>query len=293
MKLNFLNNLILMFSLFIAGEAMSEPANFLSWPKSKNMKVETLNGREMSPEIHRMMSHLDLTMNSLELGMVDSASSHIASALSEVKSIEVKSQSDKMKTVIPFGRFRYQWNGKEAEHFVPVWEGDAVTEIIDDASGGQMNKIAIRDVSINHILISLDMKATTALMNKALESLKMGNVPNAVSEIQQIYSETFISEELIEEPIALVWANILLSREMIEKRNYQAARYTLRRAETELRALERDKKNMPNQLESKEIRSEINSLYAILNEKSPGVMLKAKNKTLEWARKVKKWARPS
>ena len=42
-----------------------------------------------------------------------------------------------------------------------------------------------------------------------------------------------------------------------------------------------------------EIRSEINSLYAILNEKSPGVMLKAKNKTLEWARKVKKWARPS
>lgn len=265
-------------------------ANSKILPLEKRFEILATTEKITSETAQKLVGHLTLATMSLDFRLKSSAIDHLETARAEASSLlkDLKSPGKELKN-LSFGKFTYDIGESEKAYYVPVWFSEGVIEEFVDHSLGLGSKVEIVNSSIIQTTVNLNMKSTLALLSKAQEEVSQNEYEKAQATLSLILKDSIISENKVTDPVLTVWSNLILTREFMENEEYKSARFTMKKAQSSLKLLEKNKILIKDGAEARELHEELNAIARSLDEKAPGFMLKAKNKTKEWILKVRRW----
>ncbi len=258
-------------------------------PLEERFKLFGTVERAASESAQKMIGHLTLAQQSLEFKLKTSALNHLQTAKAEASFLLKEKINQSQELSLPFGRVTFEMGSGDTQIYIPVLIGEGFEGELDDLTMGKLEKVKIKNMSIVHRVVKLEMISAMKLMNSAQEQVENDQFNEASLTLDKLYAGMLVSEEKVKDPLLSVWANLVLAREFMNKSSYKSARYTLRRAQDELKRLEKEKVLKKSNLAAKELMSEIALLTKNLDEKAPGPWLKVKSKTKEWIGKVRTW----
>jgi len=259
-------------------------------PLNERFNVIAIEEKLASEGIQKMIGHMTLASIAIDYKLKESALNHIETAKVEALMVLKDSQkgTQELKS-LPFGKLTYDIGEENKEYYLPVWFGEGINGEVTDYSKGKGSKLEIKNSSIVHSTVRLNMKTTLDMLDRSKEALLKGNYGIAGLSIKTIFNDVLVSEEAVSDPILTVWSNMVLAREFMEMGEFTSARFTIRKAQQSLKELVKSKVLKKNSDESVALELELETLTKGLDEKSPGIILRAKNKTKEWVTKIKAW----
>ncbi len=259
-------------------------------PLQKRFETTSSVEAMASDRAQRLIGHASLANMAIDFRLKDSALQHLGSASAEAAGfLGAKGTVTGELQGVNLGKVTYDVGSADRDLYVPVWQSDAVREEFVDHSQGLGKKVSIQSSSVIQTTVNLNMKTTLAGLARAKDLLAKNDYAGAQGTIQELMKQVLVSENQISDPVLAVWSNLALAQEFIDKREFKSARFTLKKARAALVDLERAKVLTKDEDEAQELGDEIEALTKTLDEKSPGLFLRAKLKTRDWISRVKKW----
>lgn len=257
-------------------------------PLEKRFSAADIRERPVSEKAQLLLGHLSLSIQSTELGLGDSALVHLQDA--RKAALEVFNEwkdTSKDLTGIPFGRLQDKEQGQN--FYVPVLVGEGVREIYKEDSSRKEPRVEITDANIVTLSLRLNAKKTLEAIDGAIQEVRSKNYLKAKGQLNEIWANALVSESVVDEPIMIVWGNVVLAEQFLQMKQFKSARFTLGKAKENLKKLEAQKILSRDADEVKRLQKELDDLEKNLNEKSPKLLQRARNKLKEWGKKVKSW----
>lgn len=259
-------------------------------PLQKRFETTSSVEAMASDRAQRLIGHASLANMAIDFRLKDSALQHLGSASAEAAGfLGAKGTVTGELQGVNLGKVTYDVGSADRDLYVPVWQSEAVREEFVDHSQGLGKKVSIQSSSVIQTTVNLNMKTTLAGLARAKDLLAKNDYAGAQGTIQELMKQVLVSENQISDPVLAVWSNLALAQEFIDKREFKSARFTLKKARAALVDLERAKVLTKDEDEAQELGDEIEALTKTLDEKSPGLFLRAKLKTRDWISRVKKW----
>lgn len=282
--------LIVSFLLFITTvHAFNGPVTEIL-PLKKRFEIVTSDQKLSSESAQNLIGHLSLALLSLDYNLVESSRKHLADSEREArKLLASKIRETSELPGLKFNKFSYGLEKISRDVYVPVIYSEDVNQEFIDHSFGKGEKLEIKNTSIVQSTMKLNFNITISHMVKARAELDKGNTSAGKTILETIFAEAIVSEQELNDPVLAVWSNIILARQFMDRGEFKKARFTLGKAKEGLRHLEKKEILSTYEEEATELHNEIDSLAKGLNEKSPGLLFKTKERTKLWIRKIKDW----
>lgn len=264
-----------------------------TYPSSLSLEnkfnLEFLEEQATSESVQKLMGHLSLAIISIDYKLKTSAIDHLESARAEADGLIKNVLNTSKELKLPFGIFRYGKGSGEEEYYLPIWLSEGTSEKVIDHSKGKNSKIEIQEISIVQILVRLNVKRTLELLTQAQDDLGKDKYDTAKEKLEQIYDETIISENVVKDPLMMLWGNMVLARDFMSEGNYKNAKFTLNKVKISLKQLEKDKVLKKNEADVISLYQELEQISKELDQKAPGMMKRVKGKMKDWTIKMKQW----
>jgi hypothetical protein len=293
MKRNFLQVVLLMSSLSPGlCLAFYEPES-RTLPLEERFSIDSETEKLASEGAQKLVGHISLASMSIDYRLKTSAVDHLQTAKAEASALLKTSKDEKAEMKgLPFGKLVYDLGAEEKKYYVPIWLGEGLSQEYKDHSKGKGkgSKLEIKKSTIIHSTVRLNLKRLLELLGKAQKELSEDNYDQAQMTIMMAMNDTLVSEEVVKDPLLTIWSNLVLANDFIERSEFKSARFTLKKAQEEIKRLDTDKVLKNDAKKSKDLHLEIDRLAKVLDDKDPGIMKKVKKKIKEMVQKVKSWA---
>jgi hypothetical protein len=135
--------------------------------------------------------------------------------------------------------------------------------------------------------MTLDTKITDEQLTKAQTAMSKKQYDVAVDALQNI-SKGIITEIVVEDrPLEAVRDNLILSRELLQDKDYRGASFALKHANTELAKFEKANPDDTDTAKIKKMQSQIYTLQASIDKQEPSALKTAETKIDSWIKYVK------
>lgn len=190
---------------------------------------------------------------------------------------------------VRFGRVLY---GQESSYYIPIADDTyAVRTYARGPFWASHKGIAVRDVEMVNVNISINPEKATAHLQAAKEKINGGDYKAADTELKDLLDESLTETTATDQPLAKLQDNIYLARILIRQENYDGARYALKHAKNALNDYEKSLATPESRANADNLRNDIDTLDETIQKRDPTLLKKAADKVDGWWKKLKSWTR--
>jgi|GEM_PF-3191072 len=235
-----------------------------------------------------IMGDINIASIALMFGMNDDALNHITAARKAISTFNGQMGSYNSTNPMTAGKLSYKTAQGTQDYWIPVMEDRfSVRSIGGDHLASKNPDIDVKDAQIVHYQMVLDTKVTDEQLAKAQTAISAKQYDVAMTALQNINKAT-IAETVVENrPLEAVRDNLILSKELLNDKDYRGASFALRHANMELALYEKTNPNNKDSAQIKDMQKKIYSLQASIDKKDPSALKTAETKINEWIKDVK------
>ena len=240
-------------------------------------------------ETSAMMGQVNLARHALDLGMNKDAADHIAKAREIAGKLEKQSPELSVASTLRAGNKVYTFNDDYKDYLIPVVDdlfttGDYNVMV---KAHKQKDEVAENDVETGRFKLSLDIRNVEKALDQSGSLASAGKISQARTALNGIYVGAVETAEAYEDPLWAVQDNLRASHSMILNKDYDGARYALKDAEKELKAIKTVDKYSGDSGTIIRLEKEISTLNDSLSSKDPTAIQKAEKTVSGWLNDVR------
>lgn len=263
--------------------AADKVASHIPPAKAGSFYLQQLN------ESSEMMGQIALARASLDLGMDDDALHHLKRAEKLAMALQKQSPEMAVTSTLRFGDQMYSFNNEYKDHLIPVVDDIFTVKDYDITvkRDPKKTKAAESDAGIERYQLSLNIDNVKAALNRATELTKKKEILSARTALNDIYKGAFESTAVYDNPIWAVHDNLMLANAMVKEKDYDNARFALKRAESGLKALQKHDDYAEDQKLFKRLEKEVHELHTALRKEDPNLLQKAGDDISSWLKNLR------
>lgn len=236
-----------------------------------------------------MLGQIDLVRSSLDLGFTDDALDHIQQA--QKLAAELKKQSPDLfvASTLKVGDKIYTFNEEFKHYLVPVVDNrftytDYNMKVKIDPSKDQISE---KDASVERYMLSLDLRNVEAALERAKTFTEEDKLIDATLALNSVFDGAFENFVNYTDPIWAVHDNLIASQAMVIDENYDGARFALKTAEKELKAVEKSNIYPEDSNTLAVMKGEVIALQTMLRDRDPTILQKTEKSISKWLKNIR------
>jgi tetratricopeptide (TPR) repeat protein len=236
-----------------------------------------------------MMGQIALARQSLDLGMDDDAVYHLDHAQKLANELQAKTPELAVASTLRFNDKVYSFNNEYKDFLIPTVD-DLFTVADFDAKikrNPTKDKVSEKDAGIGRYQLALDIRNVQAALKSAKELTQKGDILEARLALNNVYKGAVENSIVYEDPIWTVHDNLMVANAMVKEKDYDGARFALKKAESELKTIESYDKYASDQPALKKLGEEVKALHATLRKDDPNILKKAGEKISAWLKDIR------
>lgn len=259
-------------------------------PISKEISAIESKDKVTVRDVDKMLGHLSLAEQSMDLGMKASALENLQAADTLAKSLMKTRPEIIAKYRFKYGKMGYTVGVEERDYYIPVAEDIGFgAQFANLTKNPKAPKIEAQRLDIVRTTLQLNLNSVQKAIAEAKTQVNASNFTAARTSLEGVFNDALASVETVTNPVWSVWGNLVLAQQFINAKDYSSARFSLTAAQSELSKLESDGSLAQNATDAKALRTEIDSLNANLKSNDPTAMGKVHAALNRWTQKVKTW----
>lgn len=235
-----------------------------------------------------MMAQVDLAKRALDLGLGKDAVYHLNQATKYATELKKKSPEMITASTLRYNNKVFTFNNKYKDYLIPAVDdlftvSDYNTKINRNP---KKDKAAEEDTGIGRYQLALDIRNVESALNKSKQLATKGDVMLARHELNNLYKGAVENSMVYEDPIWAVNDNLMMTRALINEKDFDGARYALKKAAEELSTIKKADKYKGDAKTLATLESDINSLQQTIKKDDPGIVTKIGEKISHLLSKV-------
>lgn len=236
-----------------------------------------------------MLAQVALARKSLDLGMNDDAVLHINKALDVAAKLEKQSPALAVATTLRFGKQVYTFNNQYKDYLIPAVDDmftvDDYDTRVTHTGKNQQKKVtdeAVANAGISRYRLQLDIRNVDAALHSAKDFAQKGEIEHARLALNDIYTGAVETSAVYEDPVWAVHDNLMVANAMLRDKDYEGARFALKRADSGLKAIEKSGLAGDDAGALAGMQKEVTALRNTLRADNPDVLQKAGESISHW-----------
>ena len=236
-----------------------------------------------------MMGQVALARQSLDLGLDEDAVYHIGRAQKLATRLQAKSPSLAVASTLRFNNKVYTFNNEYKDYLIPAVD-DLFT--VDDYDlkvkrNSKDDVVSEQEAGIARYQLALDIRNVQAALKSAKGLASKGDIDKALIALNNVYKGAVESSLVYDDPIWAVHDNLMVSNALIKEKDFDGARFALKRAQKELKTIEGYDKYVSDRPTLQKLQREIADLHKTLREDDPDLLQKAEDEIAGWLKDVR------
>lgn len=236
-----------------------------------------------------MMGQIALARKSLNIGMDKDASYHLAKAQDLASQLEKKSPEVATTSTLRYNDKVYSFNDKYKDYLIPAVD-DLFTIKDYDAklkSDVKKDRITEEDAGVGRYQLELDIRNVQEALKKSKEEAQKGEINKARNALNEVYKGAVENSVVYADPIWIVHDNLMVANAMIKDKDFNGARYALKKAQSELKTLQKHDDYADDSKTLKRLEKEAADLHESLGIDDPSLLQEAEDKISGWLKDVR------
>lgn len=251
--------------------------------------------RQLQTTASVILGNINIASIALVYGMNDDALSHINAARKSISDFDrqVSTYNYGMTpysstTPMTAGRLGFKTAQGESDYWIPVVNDRfSVRTINGERLTSRSPDVDFTDAQIVHFKMVLDTRTVDEQLAKAQNAINQKQYDVAMTALQNV-SKGAITETVAEDrPLETTRDNLILSRELLQDKDYRGASFALQHANTELARYEKANPDSADTAQIKDMQSKIYALQTSIDKNEPSALKTAEAKIDGWIKDIK------
>lgn len=240
-------------------------------------------------EASDLMGQVNLVRRSLDLGLAQDAVYHIDNALKLADTLQQKSPELAVVSTLRFNGKVYTFNNKFKDYLIPAVDDMFTVNDLDvklKKNPKQDDVDALAD-GVGRYQLAVDIRNVEGALTTAKDLAQKGDLPKARAALNDIYKGAVESSQVYDDPIWVLEDNLVVANTLIKDRDFDGARFALKKAETELKSIRTVDKYAADSAVLEQMGGEIAQLRTTIREDDPSWLQSAGDRISTWLRDIR------
>ena len=237
----------------------------------------------------KMMGQIALARKSLEIGLDQDASYHIAKAQDMASQLQKESPEIITSSTLRYNDKVYNFNDKYKDNLIPAVDDLFTIRDYDAKLKGDVKKDKITEekVDVARYQLELDISNVQTALKMSKKEAQKGEIDKARNALNDIYKGAVENAVVYQDPIWAVQDNMMVAKAMLKDKDFNGARYALKKSQSELKTISKQDSYATDSKTLKRLENEASDLHESLSKSDPSLLQKAENTISGWLKDVR------